>query len=363
MIEDLGTIFIDLRILNLILGTIFVLVTVYWTSTKPFKQTVPLDVKVTNNISQVWGSFWNPALSYPFEGERISTADMLLFSSLVPMGLVVISSLIAHCLACHEPPPKESDNPTDQAYRPACASSPMFLFFARIMDRFTGLLESISLAIFVSIRFKLALGEPGPNYKEFGLQKANEAIFSFGSSFPSAHAAISFAGFSFASLVLWSDVAAPLIKMRGMHVFVLPLFLVCMAPLIMSTWIAVTRVQDYVHAPVDILAGAIIGAVTSVVIFYIHNTYLPELSCGYRIRMDNGNKPQKINKTDESKITPSKVEEPKTINDKTDESTSIGESNHLNESKTTDKSQIMNEPTSVEENESKRIEDLQISTD
>ena len=213
----------------------------------------------------------------------------------------------------------------------------MFLIAARIMDRLTGLLESIALVIFVSLRFKLAIGQPGPNYKDFRLQEGNGASLNFGSSFPSAHASVSFAGFSFASLVMWSDMAAPLIKISSMHVFVLPLVLICVAPLTVSSWIAITGVHDYMHTPVDILAGAMIGVVCSIVIFYIHETVLPKLLCCRRDQVAKGKKMKTVHSMSES-----------TLRDELDqmnESKNKDEANQMNESKATEESKVMSEST------------------
>lgn len=338
--EDLSVIFIDLRIANLILGVIFVLVTVYWTST-PFKKIVPLELKVNDENSNLWGSFWNPALSYPYKGEQISTKNMLLISCLGSAGLLVFSSLVAHCWKCCERPKGESDSTKDHAYRyrPACVSSPVFLIFARIMDRLTGLLETIAVVIFVSLRFKLAISQPGPNYKDFRLQEGDgEANLHFGSSFPSAHASVSFAGFSFASLVLWNDMAAPLMKIASMHVFILPLVIICVAPLSVSSWIAITGVHDYMHTPVDILAGAMIGVVCSIVVFYVHETILPKLVCCNRDRR-GGKRMKTVHSMSETTL--------KDEVDQFNESKNKDEANYiegsLNESKATEESKIMSE--------------------
>ena len=134
------------------------------------------------------------------------------------------------------------------------------------MDGISGLLASVALTLLVTEILKLAVGQPRPDYKEMRIEDPLNSI----SSFPSGHSSVAFASFSYASLVMWHDVGAPLLKVPNMHVLILPLVLVCTAPLCIATWIAVTRVQDYYHRAVDILAGSIIGMTISVIIFSVH---------------------------------------------------------------------------------------------
>lgn len=78
-------------------------------------------------------------------------------------------------------------------------------------------------------------------------------------SFPSGHASISFAGMTLAALFL----RHALLVARGAHV-TLPALLAA-SPLILAAWIAITRVRDRFHNTVDVLCGAVIGALGGVI--------------------------------------------------------------------------------------------------
>lgn len=267
-----SAIWIDLRLIHMLLGAAFLLIAYFmpdYAGSLAFQQRVPLNVRVANNIStQIWGHFWNPAFSYPLKEQTVSTSALALSCSLIPMGLILVSTMIAFCVAhCGDPRTAPAENlEPNQADLPGFTKWPLFRIGVRVMDGFSGLLESIAFTLFVSEVLKLAVGQPRPNYRKFHIEEPLDAI----SSFPSAHSSLAFAGFTYASMTLWSDVAAPLIKKPKMNVLVLPLLLVCTAPLCVASWIAVTRVHDYQHTCVDILAGAVIGLSSSVMLFCIH---------------------------------------------------------------------------------------------
>merc|ERR1719221_1653535 len=134
------------------------------------------------------------------------------------------------------------------------------------MDGVSGTLESIAITVLITEILKLACGRPRPNYELFRDEKAVDAH----SSFPSGHSSVAFSSMTYAALVLWHDVGAPVMKHPTLHVLLLPLVLLCTSPMWIAGWIAVTRVQDYYHNYDDITAGALIGIGCSVVISSIH---------------------------------------------------------------------------------------------
>ena len=269
-----SAIFIDLRMAHMIIAAAFLLFAFFipdFAGSMAFKQHVPLEVQVTKNssaTSEILGTFSNPAISYPLVNEQVSTDALVLISTFVPIPLIFISTLISvFCLPC-TPKIQPGDEPDrgESSDNPPCTKSPAFYFGIRFMDGISGLLESVAITLFVTETLKLAVGQPRPDYKEMHIEDPLDSI----SSFPSGHSSVAFASFTYASLVMWHSLGAPLMKMPNMHVLILPLVLVCTAPLCISTWIAVTRVQDYHHRTVDILAGSIIGMTSSVMIFSIH---------------------------------------------------------------------------------------------
>jgi membrane-associated phospholipid phosphatase len=73
-------------------------------------------------------------------------------------------------------------------------------------------------------------------------------------SFPSGHASLSFAGMTLTTLF-----ARRALGVRPGAQFSL-LALLAASPLILAAWIAVTRVRDRYHNPIDVVAGAVLGA-------------------------------------------------------------------------------------------------------
>jgi phosphatidate phosphatase len=79
-------------------------------------------------------------------------------------------------------------------------------------------------------------------------------------SFPSGHASFSFTCMTFTVMVLQD-----MLKIKnGFTLWGMLTY----SPLIVSAWIAVTRVHDFKHHEDDILAGAIIGAVCALLGFH-----------------------------------------------------------------------------------------------
>jgi len=72
-------------------------------------------------------------------------------------------------------------------------------------------------------------------------------------SFLSGHAAISFCGMLYTSLLASSGFWDPKVWYYRLRVFVF------IPPLYLSSWIGITRIQDKEHYTEDVLAGALLG--------------------------------------------------------------------------------------------------------
>jgi membrane-associated phospholipid phosphatase len=76
-------------------------------------------------------------------------------------------------------------------------------------------------------------------------------IHSAMSAFPSGHASIAFAGLVIASILLWEmEPRLSLISMWGV---------VCVLPMILAAWIALTRIRNYYHTPAEVFVGVMVG--------------------------------------------------------------------------------------------------------
>lgn len=71
------------------------------------------------------------------------------------------------------------------------------------------------------------------------------------SSFPSGHASLIFSSMTFLSLIF--TIYVPIFRTKWIHICV------SIGAYVLACWVAITRVQDYRHRPVDVLAGALLG--------------------------------------------------------------------------------------------------------
>jgi membrane-associated phospholipid phosphatase len=83
-------------------------------------------------------------------------------------------------------------------------------------------------------------------------------------SIPSGHALLSFACLGFATLYLRSVFGVP------HYSFISLPALLCGSPLIVAAWIAITRVRDRWHFPVDVVIGALLGSIVAMLVWQ-HN--------------------------------------------------------------------------------------------
>ncbi|EPQ56258.1 phosphatidic acid phosphatase, partial [Gloeophyllum trabeum ATCC 11539] len=93
-------------------------------------------------------------------------------------------------------------------------------------------------------------------------------------SFPSGHSSTAFAGMTFLALWIAGQTAAwcfsiptpsgTLVRTRMCR------FVVCLLPLAYSTWVAISRLEDYRHHKEDIIVGALIGALCSSICYFMY---------------------------------------------------------------------------------------------
>lgn len=268
------SIFIDLRLAHMIIATVLFLVaylipdfagSLAWDSIVPLKMEV-----IAKNGSKftVVGTLANPAFSYPLKDEQVSTSMLAIFSAVVPISLIIISTLISFFSQRSQENKTVPEKDQPEPPRVACTTWPAFRIGVRIMDGFSGTLESTGITLLISETLKLACGRPRPNYQFMHDEEPVDAL----SSFPSAHASVGFCGLTYAALVLWHDLGSPLMKQPNLHVLILPMVLVCTSPMWLAGWISVTRVQDHYHHSYDVTAGALIGIACAMMIFYIHKS-------------------------------------------------------------------------------------------
>jgi len=94
--------------------------------------------------------------------------------------------------------------------------------------------------------------------------RVNEAF----QSFPSGHSSTAFAGLFFLSLYMFHSLF-PTSKCEREGASMRPWkLLLCVVPLLLAGWIAVSRLTDYWHHPSDVLAGSILGSLVSRIVFY-----------------------------------------------------------------------------------------------
>ncbi|RUS18341.1 phosphatidic acid phosphatase type 2/haloperoxidase [Endogone sp. FLAS-F59071] len=151
-----------------------------------------------------------------------------------------------------------------------------------------GLLLSLSLTIMVTEVVKISIGMPRPDFIDrcrpypgavdppYGLSngsvctQTDKAMMTDGfKSFPSGHSSMSFAGLTYLSLFLAGKLH--IFDQRG-HTYKSFIFVL---PMVLATYIATTRLEDYRHRPLDVTAG---GAVGIVFAFFAYRQYYPPLS-------------------------------------------------------------------------------------
>lgn len=139
------------------------------------------------------------------------------------------------------------------------------------------ILTAIGISEFVTQVFKFYVGRLRPNFYEMcGFDKATlqctngeEMEMEARMSFPSGHSSLSFCGMM--ALVLFFIGRVGLgrggkqYSLVGFQVKVLLSFV----PLLFSFWCATSRLVDHWHHPSDIIAGSILGTVSSLIAYHL----------------------------------------------------------------------------------------------
>ncbi|GAX83367.1 hypothetical protein CEUSTIGMA_g10792.t1 [Chlamydomonas eustigma] len=85
-------------------------------------------------------------------------------------------------------------------------------------------------------------------------------------SYPSGHSAYMFSTMTVVSLFLIGKLGVMSSPTKGQF----PLALVCLIPVALATFVAVTRIYDYKHAPADVNAGCFIGFLSGAFAYFLN---------------------------------------------------------------------------------------------
>ncbi|KAJ3191045.1 hypothetical protein HK101_008148 [Irineochytrium annulatum] len=224
----------------------------------------PIDSLVLNDLD----------LSHPHLSNIVTNLQLVLLSVVFPCGVVVLVTVLRIVLALR------SRNTGGLA---ASSISPIAASLRDIHHYTLGLLLSVAVTMLVtdfmkySVNLEACTGDP-------------KLVTDGRKSFPSGHTSLSFAGCTFLSIYLLAilevmpvvtgslqfDVVGHLLPggaMRGVA-REYPVtgrswrFAFALAPLFVSLYIAISRTQQYIHHPTDVLAGAILGIVIAAAVHY-----------------------------------------------------------------------------------------------
>lgn len=148
-----------------------------------------------------------------------------------------------------------------------------------------GLATSIITTLFLTDVLKNAIGRPRPDlldrchadlttprdkYTTVAVCTQRDAhVLEDGfRSFPSGHSSFSFAGLGFLSMFLASQ--THVLRPRASMIVVV----LCLAPLLCAALIAISRLEDYRHGPLDVLGGSILGFAVA---YFNFRRYYPSL--------------------------------------------------------------------------------------
>jgi len=187
-------------------------------------------------------SLQNDAMPY----ETVSNTALGVISTIIPMSLILIRwALLSRWL-------KHDD--------------------VRLVDALFGYAFSVIVTMITTEIIKTSIGYPRPNHfamvlvgsntKHVGL--ADEAY----KSFPSGHASLSMASLLFVTLLFLHDVRRKTSSPSHATFLVRSiLLLVAFIPCFIAIFIAMTRLRDYWHSPVDVVMGMLLGGVWAVFSF------------------------------------------------------------------------------------------------
>ncbi|KAL7717601.1 Lipid phosphate phosphatase [Entamoeba marina] len=121
------------------------------------------------------------------------------------------------------------------------------------------LVASASTTLLFTEWGKIFAGRPRPHFYNRLLLEQTDDVYK---SFPSGHASIIFNGMSFTSLFLCG-----VLKTFHQQTGDLWRLIICIFPLIIASFVALTRTRDYWHNFDDILAGSLIGSFSTVIVY------------------------------------------------------------------------------------------------
>lgn len=201
----------------------------------------------------------DPTLSYDYvRPATVPTTMLALLSVLIPGGCML--AYVASCALVH--------------------AAPRALAVRSAAWHCLAVAQALLLTMAITDTIKVATGFPRPNfysYCDYAGRRSNASAYLAATnpnvlgdvrrclapeadvhesqlSFPSGHASISFAGMTLTALF-----ARHALGVRpGAHFS--PSALLAASPLILAAWIALTRVRDRYHHPVDVVCGAVLGA-------------------------------------------------------------------------------------------------------
>jgi len=240
------------------------------------------------NTSKVFILERDPTISFPYVKAQVPVSMLAGISVGIPCAFVVICATLVF---------RYNNSSNSNSYYVALAKTILYLLLT--------LAQCLLLADGVTNTIKVLVLRPRPNFLAYCNYKGFQTASSSGNytsynlatqpnavgstsfclsksslpdsvlSFPSGHSSLSFAGMTFISLLIkYSIEVWGQFQLLGLHgaIFVAPLFL--------SSWIAITRIQDYFHHEDDVMMGCFIGASASLFVF---NAARPLLDgCGVR---------------------------------------------------------------------------------
>ena len=176
----------------------------------------------------------DPDTSYPIMADTITDTDLAILITVIPIGVFVLG------LLCHK---KLSD------------------FHHALLT----LMEGFALVTLFK-RWMNLVGRYRPIYQALLLTNSTSQIEDGRQSYPSGHAAYMFLAMSITTLYLLGHLRVFAMPHRGN--FALAFF--CLAPVILATFVAVTRPANHRHHFSDINAGMCIGLFTGIFAYLLN---------------------------------------------------------------------------------------------
>jgi membrane-associated phospholipid phosphatase len=267
----------DNNYFNLIWNTFFTLTTLcLFIIIKKFSDYAIVPIPQTFFIEK------DPTLSYPFVTGQVSSENLYLISCLIPFGMLIISSIIMNIFFRYKHiknmnTKKIYTNPTPYyIYQMLMFGLTSFFITSIITDilkNVTGVLRPNFFAYCNYNGYNDAIiSENFTNYNlksEFGRIGSFSKCYNYNNdilrSFPSGHASVSFVCMTITSII---------ISYMSYYIFKKYNIVFSSLFLILSSWISLTRVQDYKHHTIDIVTGAIIGMIVPLIILTSYHTEL-----------------------------------------------------------------------------------------